>query len=196
MTADSGREAVGRDKAAMIGNRVWLLLLVVALAGLDLAAKAVAEARLGGSGVDLGPVDLRLAYNAGVAFGLGGRLPSWTVIAVTAVITAVIGGYGWRAAPAAALAARLAGAAILAGAVANLVDRAGDGVVTDYLHTGWWPTFNLADTMLSLGVITLVLTAATTRGTATTTAGRPPAATDPAARSMGAAAESFDGRVE
>ncbi len=29
---------------------------------------------------------------------------------------------------------------ILGGAVANLADRAADGVVTDYLHTGWWPT--------------------------------------------------------
>lgn len=40
---------------------------------------------------------------------------------------------------------------MIGGAVANLVDRARDGVVTDYLHTGWWPTFNLADTFLVTG---------------------------------------------
>lgn len=48
-------------------------------------------------------------------------------------------------------------AAILAGALANLIDRAADGVVTDYLHTGWIPTFNLADTLITLGAALLVL---------------------------------------
>ena len=33
-----------------------------------------------------------------------------------------------------------------------------DGVVTDYLHTGWWPTFNLADTAIVVGALLLVLT--------------------------------------
>ena len=32
-----------------------------------------------------------------------------------------------------------------------------DGVVTDYLHTGWWPTFNLADTFLVAGFIVIAL---------------------------------------
>lgn len=48
-------------------------------------------------------------------------------------------------------------AAVFGGAVANLTDRAGDGVVTDYLRSGWWPTFNLADTAIVTGAILLVL---------------------------------------
>ncbi|MAS55972.1 MAG: signal peptidase II, partial [Pimelobacter sp.] len=28
---------------------------------------------------------------------------------------------------------------------------------TDYLHTGWWPTFNLADTFLVIGFIVIAL---------------------------------------
>ena len=44
---------------------------------------------------------------------------------------------------------------MIGGAVANVVDRARDGVVTDYLHTGWWPTFNLADTFLVTGFIVI-----------------------------------------
>ena len=47
--------------------------------------------------------------------------------------------------------------AVIGGAVANVIDRARDGVVTDYLHTGWWPTFNLADTFLVVGCITIAL---------------------------------------
>ncbi|GAB3197491.1 hypothetical protein GCM10027062_09280 [Nocardioides hungaricus] len=38
-----------------------------------------------------------------------------------------------------------------------MIDRARDGVVTDYLHTGWWPTFNLADTFLVTGFIVVAL---------------------------------------
>lgn len=62
----------------------------------------------------------------------------------------------WRTAP---TASRLWGgalAAVLGGAAANLLDRAPDGQVTDYLHTGWWPTFNLADVFIVCGGLLLV----------------------------------------
>ena len=48
-------------------------------------------------------------------------------------------------------------AAVLGGVVANLTDRAGHGVVTDYLHSGWWATFNFADAAIVAGFILLVL---------------------------------------
>ena len=134
-----------------------VLLAAAAATAIDLAAKAWAERHLTDSIVDLGPLQLRLVHNSGVAFSMGDRLPTWVVITATAVITAVIAGYVWRSAPAAGPVTRLAWAAILAGATANLIDRARDGVVTDYLHTAWWPTFNLADALLSLGVTALIL---------------------------------------
>ena len=52
---------------------------------------------------------------------------------------------------------RIAGGAVIGGAIANVIDRARDGVVTDYLHSGWWPTFNLADTFLVTGFIVLAV---------------------------------------
>ncbi|WP_255375872.1 signal peptidase II [Saccharomonospora sp. CUA-673] len=52
---------------------------------------------------------------------------------------------------------RLGLAAVPAGAVANLIDRGVDGAVTDYLHTGWFPTFNLADVFITGGGALLVL---------------------------------------
>ena len=48
-------------------------------------------------------------------------------------------------------------ALVLGGAAANLIDRSVDGVVTDYLHTGWWPTFNLADITIVTGAGLLLL---------------------------------------
>ncbi|MDI3422275.1 signal peptidase II [Streptomyces luteolus] len=44
----------------------------------------------------------------------------------------------------------------MAATPANLIDRAADGVVTDYLHSGWWPTFNLADAFIVCGGLLLV----------------------------------------
>lgn len=73
--------------------------------------------------------------------------------------------FAWRAAIESTVPMRVGLSGILAGAVGNLVDRAGDGVVTDYLHTGWWPTFNLADVFITLGAATVLI--ATVRGDAT-----------------------------
>ena len=126
---------------------------------MDLIAKAWAQNHLSATGVEMGPVDLRLAYNPGVAFSVGANAPAWLVIAVTAAITAAVAVIAWRTARHGGRAQLAALALILGGAVANLVDRAADGVVTDYLHTGWWPTFNLADTAIVTGALLFALTA-------------------------------------
>jgi signal peptidase II len=121
-------------------------------------AKGLAERSLvGGRSVDVGLVDLRLGFNSGAAFGLGAALPSWAVIAVTGLITAGVAGFAWRAAATAPWPLLAGLSAVLAGATANLVDRVSDGLVTDYLHTGWWPTFNLADVFITLGAVTVAI---------------------------------------
>ncbi len=138
--------------------RLAIAATAVALAAGDLACKAVAEQKLtGGRSVHLGLLDLRLGYNSGAAFSLGAGLPSWVVIAVTGLITAGVAVFAWRAATDAPWPLLVGLSAVLAGAVGNLVDRAGDGLVIDYLHTGWWPTFNLADVFITLGAATVAL---------------------------------------
>ncbi|KNX35888.1 signal peptidase II [Luteipulveratus halotolerans] len=138
-------------------GRITVLLAATTFAATDLLAKAASETGLAASSVDLGLLQLRLAYNAGVAFGMGDTLPSALVLVLTAAVGAGIAVYGWRQAPRASRVERLAGGAVIGGAAANVIDRARDGVVTDYLHTGWWPTFNLADAFLVTGFIVLAL---------------------------------------
>ena len=43
------------------------------------------------------------------------------------------------------------------GAVGNFLDRLDGGGVVDYLHTGWFPTFNLADVFVTTGAGLLIL---------------------------------------
>ena len=138
-------------------GRVAVLIAAAAVAAIDLAAKAVSEARLADSTVDLGLLQLQLAYNSGVAFSMGDQLPVSVIVAITAAIAVAITVYAWHRAPHAGWVERIAGGAVIGGALANVVDRAGDGRVTDYLHTDWWPTFNLADTFLVTGFIVIAL---------------------------------------
>lgn len=130
------------------------------LATLCLGAAAAAEQALApGQSIELGLVELRLAFNSGVAFSLGAGLPSWLVLTVTGLITLGLAVYALRTAATVSWPTRLALSAVLAGAVGNLLDRAGDGVVTDYLHTGWFPTFNLPDVLITTGAALIVVLA-------------------------------------
>ncbi len=104
---------------------------------------------------------LALGYNTGVAFGMFANDGVWPLI-VTGLI--IIGLAVWlvRALltdeihPVAAWPIGL----ILGGAVANFVDRLPDGRVTDFLDIGIsaarWPTFNLADSFIVVGVAVLL----------------------------------------
>ena len=162
-------------------GRVAVLLAAATVAAVDLVAKAASEARLADSPVDLGLLQLQLAYNSGVAFSMGDQLPFGVIVAVTAAISVAFVVYAWHRAPHAGWVERIAGGAVIGGAVANVVDRARDGMVTDYLHTGWWPTFNLADTFLVTGFIVIALVHARPQrpADAAVTPGKDQAATPP-----------------
>ena len=104
---------------------------------------------------------LALGYNSGVAFGMlanGGAEP----LVVTGLI--IIGLAVWlvralRTGVIPPVAAWPTGL-ILGGAIANFADRLPDGRVTDFLDVGIgatrWPTFNLADSFIVVGVTILL----------------------------------------
>ncbi|WP_131104457.1 signal peptidase II [Ornithinimicrobium sufpigmenti] len=138
-------------------TRAALCVGAGAVAVLDLGGKAWAERALATRRLEAGPVDLVLGYNPGVAFSLGADAPAALVLTVTGLVIATIAALAWRAAPTWTPWRVIAVAAVLGGALGNFIDRALDGVVTDYLHTGWWPTFNLADTAIVTGAVLLVL---------------------------------------
>lgn len=136
-------------------KRVTILATALLLAAADLGVKATAVTSLS-EPVDLAILELRLSYNSGVAFSLGDTLPSIVVVFATAAITVAMATYVVVAAP--TLSRWSVAGFVLAtgGAIGNLVDRSTDGVVTDYLHTGWFPTFNLADILITFGAAALL----------------------------------------
>ena len=139
-------------------SRAALLLVAAALAAADLVLKAVAEALLStGATTDLGPINIRLLYNRGVAFSLGADLSPSIVITATGLIIAALIWYAISTAPSMTGLSRTGTALLLGGAVGNFIDRLDGQGVVDYLHSGWFPTFNLADVFVTTGVALLVL---------------------------------------
>lgn len=147
-----------RVSGRLIPAQAVLVLSAAALASLDLLVKAAVVLNMGdGRIADFGLFNLRLAFNTGVAFGLGASLPPGIVTAATAVLVIVLALFVIRSAPRLSAVARSGGALLLGGAAGNLVDRADGAGVVDYLHTGWFPTFNFADVFVVCGAGLLVL---------------------------------------
>lgn len=101
--------------------------------------------------------------NTGAAFSLFAHMPAWFrqpffLIATGMAITALI--LFLRHTQEASPLLVVAVAAILGGALGNLIDRIRYGEVIDFLLLHWhgyhWPAFNVADTCITLGAIGLL----------------------------------------
>jgi signal peptidase II len=100
----------------------------------------------------IGPFSLMLAYNRGVAFSLGATVGAPLVIVAILIVGAVV--MLGRRLP--GRSASIAVALIAGGALGNLADRLfrPQGVV-DFLHSTFWPTFNVADSAITIGCVLL-----------------------------------------
>ena len=143
----------------------WLGLgLAVTILIVDLSTKSFMADMLTNTGgmLDILPfLDFRLGYNRGVSFGLLSSQNSWMpcVLAFFAFAVSVY------------LMSRLRRSEtkidaiwiglIIGGALGNGVDRLLDGVVSDFIDVhgfGYhWPTFNLADVAIVLGVAIVLI---------------------------------------
>ncbi len=104
--------------------------------------------------------NLVMAWNYGVSFGMFNTpgTQAWALIALSLVVAAAL--LVWMAREPSRV-ARLALAAIIGGAIGNVVDRLRWGAVADFLdfHAfGYhWPAFNVADAGIVIGAAVLVL---------------------------------------
>ena len=108
-------------------------------------------------------LSFQLTYNTGAAFSLLHDAGGWQRGFLSAVSIAVMIWLGVWIHRLTSAERRLLWplALILGGAAGNLVDRLSTGAVTDFIvlhYRDWhWPTFNLADAAISLGVVILIL---------------------------------------
>jgi signal peptidase II len=130
----------------------------------DFATKLIAEATLARRPLSVigDYVVLRLVYNQGAAFGIHvGDYSRWIFFGLAVVALVVLGSMVRSTRPG-DRARLLALALVCGGAFGNLVDRirSPQGVV-DFIEVGIgsyrWPTFNVADSAITVGAIALAI---------------------------------------
>jgi signal peptidase II len=167
--SDPSPEHDATDVDPRPAGRYGLIALVAAIVLLaDQLTKAWAISALSVPGKVINVVaslDFRLAFNSGMAFSQGQGLGRFIGLIVVAVVAAVL----WFARTVRDWPTRLAIGMIVGGALGNLADRAFragvpgqprsfmGGSVVDFIYTGWWPTFNIADASVVCGGILLAV---------------------------------------
>ena len=98
-------------------------------------------------------LDITNTRNRGVAFGaLEGRGEIVGVLIAVALVLLV----AWFAVNASRARLWLPVGMLLGGALGNLIDRAREGAVIDFIDPTFWPAFNLADSSIVIGVLALL----------------------------------------
>ena len=93
---------------------------------------------------------LRLIYNKGAAFGiLQGKVILLVVIAL--VFLGVL--FWWVRNNVLTKCEQVFVSMIVGGALSNFWDRIFLGHVVDYIDLGWWPIFNIADSLICVGCV-------------------------------------------
>ena len=135
----------------------WLKAAAVAVVVvvLDQATKALVRSniRVGETDGVFPGVDLVHVRNEGVAFSRfsgGGTIV--TVIVAIALVALVAYFVTHLHKPLVWLPTGM----LLGGALGNIIDRARDGAVTDFIKLPAWPAFNVADISITFGVIVLL----------------------------------------
>jgi signal peptidase II len=132
----------------------WAGLVAVAIAAVvaDQVTKRAIENRLALDEAHhvLPGLTITHVRNSGIAFGIfPGRLMIVSLLTAAAVI--------WMLVHFARSGSRhvlfpVALGLLVGGSVSNLADRIREGHVTDFIHVTHWPTFNLADSFIVIGV--------------------------------------------
>jgi signal peptidase II len=129
------------ERTFAAGPAQWLSLLLVAAAAVaadQVTKQLVARTLALGDSVELaGPFSIHHVHNSGIAFGC----------------LVLFFARSGRRHPLLPVALGL----VLGGSVSNLLDRVRLGYVTDFLDLAYWPSFNLADTFIVVGVGLLFL---------------------------------------
>lgn len=139
------------------------IVVVAAVVLLDQLTKAWVVAELSGHPLEIvgTDVELRLSRNTGSAFSLVTNAAP--LLAAVAVVLSIALARAVRRTQDRWLLVALS--LVLGGAIGNLGDRVFRapgvlrGAVVDFVHVGLWPSFNVADSAITVGAVMLVVAA-------------------------------------
>ncbi len=145
---------------------LWIIAIAVVAFASDQASKYIITRYLDlHASIDVIPsfFQLSLVHNHGAAFGIlsgvGEPIRSIALISLSAAAFAILV-YLYFQRPAGDRLVACSIALIAGGAIGNLTDRIRLGYVVDfldvYVHTYHWPTFNLADSCITVGMLLIM----------------------------------------
>ena len=146
------------EKRLGAGFWQWLSFAVVVgcAFGADQLTKWLVTSRLElGSSISIaGSLQISHVQNSGIAFGFFSQATSLVIVLTSAVVIWMLFFFARSGARHPLLPAALG--LVVGGSVSNLFDRVLHGYVTDFVDFGFFPSFNLADTFIVLGVAALI----------------------------------------
>jgi signal peptidase II len=158
MSAEAGELlAAKRRLTGFRGGETRALVVLAAVVVADqLSKRAVEHSIPAGDERKLLPgIDLVNTRNRGVAFGFLPGSHVWVTILIALALAGLLT-YFARHRTSAWL--WLPTGMLMGGAIGNIIDRAREGSVTDFIKLPLgWPPFNLADAAITLGVVIFVL---------------------------------------
>ena len=141
--------------AALTRPRVLAFAIAAVVVAADRVTTSLVVDHLHGAHHVWGPFGLALTYNSGFAFSLfSGRAWAVTLLLCVGVVVLAVVVARVRTTPMA-----VGAGLVLGGAVGNLSERivgGSGGQVPDFVTLEWWPTFNLADACVTVGVVVVV----------------------------------------
>lgn len=128
---------------------MFFMPLFAVLLGLDQLTKLWAIEKV--STQNEAKFGFELSYNEGIAFGI--NMPQHMVMIMTVVILIMFAYLVYKHKIWRNKMHLTAAAILMAGAMGNTLDRIRLGYVVDFIKVYWWPTFNIADVLIVIGVI-------------------------------------------
>ena len=145
-------------------NGLVFLLIASAIVVLDQLSKQWINANIppGGSLLEMGPLTIVNIQNTGSAFGF---FPNQAfLLSVVAIAGLIVVLMFFRYFSELGFLGGIALSLIFAGALGNLIDRLRVGHITDFIYVRlwgnfFWPAFNVADSAITVGAISLAIIA-------------------------------------
>lgn len=147
--------AAERPLGAGFGQWLGLGSIAVAAVAADQLTKQVVARTLAlGEKIEIaGPFSIHHVNNSGIAFGLFSSATSVVIVLTALAVLWMVVFFARSGGRHPVLPVALG--FVLGGSMSNLIDRVRLGHVTDFLNLRFWPSFNLADVFIVVGVATL-----------------------------------------
>jgi signal peptidase II len=155
-TTDAAKSSAATPDAPWLRRALFLSTALVVLA-LDQTTKGLVRAFMdrGEAWPDDWPIRLHYVTNTGAAFGILKDQTGFLIVTTLIGLAAIYLYY--RYPPFDHIVAPIAIGMMLGGAIGNLVDRVRLGRVTDFFDFPFWPSFNVADSSITVGIAVLVI---------------------------------------